>query len=78
MLEFLPTIIRDDQLLELPRPVSICRMHDSWDYLKLKVPRQEGDQISGTSRDGVDIVLEGQVGTQGGELKLSEQRILQR
>jgi len=77
MLQFAPTLLRGEDTIEFPRPIIVCRVHDSWDFLKLKVPRQDGDQLAGPSRDGVDITIEGQVGSHSGELKLSEERMLE-
>jgi len=75
-MQLAPAILRGLDQIDFPRPILICRLHDSWDYLKLKVPRQDGDQISGASRDGVDISIEGQFGTHSGELTLSEAEML--
>ncbi|HWL09532.1 MAG TPA: hypothetical protein VNQ76_14075 [Planctomicrobium sp.] len=75
-MHFSPAILRGLNVIEFPRPVISCRLHDSWDYLKLKVPRQDGDQVAGTSRDGVDISLEGEFGSVSGSLKLSEEAML--
>jgi hypothetical protein len=76
MLEFRPAIIRDDAIIELPRPILACRIHDSWDFLKMKVPLQDGNQLAGPSRDGVDISIDGQIGAYSGELKLTEGAML--
>jgi len=77
MLQFAPAILQGDLVIEFPRPIVVCRIHDSWDFLKLKVPRQDGDQLAGPSRDGVEITIEGQIGTHSGELKLTEERMLE-
>ncbi|SFH68430.1 hypothetical protein [Planctomicrobium piriforme] len=76
MLQFAPAIVRDLDVVEFPRPILTCRLHDSWDFLKLKVPRRDGDQVAGPSRDGVDVTIEGQIGSLSGELKLSEAEML--
>jgi hypothetical protein len=77
MIQFGPAILKDDVLIEFPRPLTVCRIHDSWDFMKMKVPLQDGEQISGPSRDGVDVILEGQLGSHAGELKLSEAMMLE-
>lgn len=76
MLQFAPALLHGEAVIDFPRPIVVCRLHDSWDFLKLKVPRQDGDQLAGPSRDGVEITLEGQIGTHSGELKLSEETML--
>ncbi|WP_437186945.1 hypothetical protein SH668x_000316 [Planctomicrobium sp. SH668] len=45
--------------------------------MKLKVPRQDGDHLAGASRDGVNISLEGQIGSHAGELKVAESSMLE-
>lgn len=77
MLIFRPAVLRGSTRLDLPRPVLVCRLHDSWDYLKLKVPLRAGEQVSGPSQDGVRISLEGQIGSQAGALKLREEEMLE-
>ncbi|WP_437225288.1 hypothetical protein SH661x_003999 [Planctomicrobium sp. SH661] len=77
MMQFAPAILLSDSIVELPRPILICRVHDSWDFLKLKVPRQDGNRIAGPSRDGADITIEGQIGSQSGNVKLSEVTMLE-
>lgn len=77
MLQFIPAILKGSDVIEFPRPILVCRVHDSWDFLKLKIPRQDGELLAGSSRDGVDITIEGQVGSHTGELKLSEELMLE-
>jgi hypothetical protein len=77
MIHFAPAILRDDSLVEFPRPLTVCRIHDSWDFMKMKVPLQDGEQIAGPSRDGVDVILEGQLGSHAGELTLTETTMLE-
>lgn len=70
---FKPAIYKGSTLYELPRPVTRLRISDRWDFAAYKVPLRDGDRLTGHSREGVEIVLEGQVGSQAGSLKLSEQ-----
>jgi len=72
MLQLLPQITHPTASVELPRPIIVLRLQDSWDYMKLKVPLKDGDALVGHSRTGVDIAIEGQIGTQSGHLKTSE------
>jgi hypothetical protein len=72
MFHFKPSLWRDGQLFELPRPVTSVRVQDSWDFARFKVPLGDGDAAVGHSRNGVDIAIEGRCGSQGGQLKLAE------
>ena len=69
---FSPAIYRDATLWELPRPVSSMRIQESWDFERFKVPLADGDSHVGHSKQGVDISIEGQFGSQDGVTKLSE------
>lgn len=72
MFLFKPAIWRDSELFELPRPIIVLRIQDSWDFARFKVPLLDGDTLTGHSRGGVDVSLEGQVAAQAGDLKLTE------
>lgn len=72
MFLFKPALWRHGLLYELPRPITSLRIQDSWDYARFKVPLRDGDVSAGPSRNGVDIAIEGQIGSQGGALKLDE------
>ncbi|MEZ6056551.1 MAG: hypothetical protein R3C01_07590 [Planctomycetaceae bacterium] len=72
MLIFKPAIRRNDLLFELPRPVVSLRIQDSWDFARFKVPQFDGDFLTGHSQNGVDVSIEGRIGSQGGELTLTE------
>lgn len=69
---FRPAIYDSGGFYELPRPVTRLRVRDGWDYAEFKVPLLDGDFRVGGSRDGVDISVEGRVGTQGGVLLADE------
>ena len=73
MFTFHPFICRDGVLTELPRPILTCRLHDTWDFQKYKVPMLDGEIVTGCSQDGVEIRIEGQIGTLSGTPQLSEQ-----
>ncbi|MCA9040460.1 MAG: hypothetical protein KDA65_08945 [Planctomycetaceae bacterium] len=77
MLEFRPAIYQGGALYELPRPVRSLRLQEGWDFEQFKVPLRDGDQLTGHSQRGVEILLEGEIGSQGGELKLSEVEMLE-
>ncbi|MAT14604.1 MAG: hypothetical protein CMJ46_04965 [Planctomyces sp.] len=77
MLEFRPGIYRGGELYELPRPVRSVRLQEGWDFEQFKVPLRDGDKVTGHSRRGVEILLEGEVGSQGGTLKISEAEMLE-
>lgn len=70
---FRPAVWRGGMLHELPRPVPVLRIQETWDAEKFKVPLVDGDRLVGLSRNGVDIVVQGQVGSQAGSLKLTEE-----
>ncbi len=71
-LRFRPAIARGAEIFDLPRPVPTLRVQESWHSERFKVPLKDGDTLLGHSRNGVDITLQGQVGSQAGELKLDE------
>jgi hypothetical protein len=69
---FKPAIWKGGTLYELPRPVNVVRLQDSWDFARFKVPLAAGDELAGRSANGVDIALEGEIGTQAGVLRPDE------
>ena len=75
MFMFRPSIVRDSVVYELPRPVISLRIQDSFDYSKLKAPRIAGDILVGHTSSGVDIVIEGQIGSHEGTPQLSEEQM---
>lgn len=74
---FRPTIARDSQLFELPRPITVLRVLDRWDFDRAKVPRVDGDTTFGHSRDATEIIIEGQIGSHAGQLRLTETEMFQ-
>lgn len=75
MFLFRPSIVRASSVFELPRPVTSVRIQDSFDYSKLKAPRITGDMIVGHSSSGVDVAMEGQIGSHAGASQLSEEQM---
>ncbi len=75
MFLFSPSIVRATSIFELPRPVTSVRIQDSFDFAKLKAPRATGDMIVGHTSSGVDIALEGQIGSHEGTPQLSEEQM---
>lgn len=73
MFKFKPAVWKGGVLYELPRPVTVVRIQDSWDFARFKVPLAAGDSIAGRSANGVDIAIEGEIGTQAGALKVDEE-----
>ncbi|MBT4865283.1 MAG: hypothetical protein HON53_09210 [Planctomycetaceae bacterium] len=69
---FKPAVYDGTTFYELPRPIMAIRVQDAWDFEQFKVPLANGDSVVGHSRQGIDIRIEGQVGTQAGGLKISE------
>ena len=72
MSSFHPAIARGGILTEFPHPILVFRVRDSWDFQMLKGPLRDGEEVGGHSRQGVDVVIEGQIGQHSGTLKLSE------
>ena len=73
MFRFKPAVWDGGVLYELPRPVTAVRVQDSWDFVRFKVPLATGDALAGRSANGVDIAIEGEIGTQAGALKAGEE-----
>ena len=73
---FQPAIWKSGLLTQLPRPVTAIRLADSWDFDKYKTPLADGDMVTGQSRNGVDVQLEGQIGHVAGSLRLDENAML--
>ncbi|QDT33629.1 hypothetical protein [Thalassoglobus polymorphus] len=76
MLMFHPAIVRGGTKVDLPRPILVFRVRDAWDFEKMKVPLRDGDQLTGHSRQGADIAIEGQIGQHSGSLKVTEPEML--
>lgn len=70
-----PALFDASGLYLLPRPVTSLSWQDSWDFDPLKVLLAEGDELAGLSRGGIEIRIEGQIGSQDGSLKLTEQEM---
>ena len=73
---FRPAVARGTTVVEFPRPVPTLRLQESWHNERFKVPLRDGDTLVGHSRNGVDIILQGQVGSHEGTLQLDEQAML--
>lgn len=72
---FQPGLYRQSTLFFLPRPVTVLRVQEGWDFQQFKVPLKAGDVHVGHSRQGIDILIEGQCGSQDGALKLTEEEM---
>lgn len=70
--QFKPAIQRSGEFYELPRPVSSLTMQETWDADRFKTLLVDGDTVTGSTRNGVDITLTGELASQGGALNLSE------
>lgn len=75
--QFAPAVVRLGTIFRMPRPVVSLRVSEAWDFERFKVPLRDGDHCSGHSRQGVDIHLEGQIGSHDGALRLSEQEMFE-
>ena len=72
---FRPVVEKGSLVYPLPGPVTRFRVQDAWDYSQFKVPLLDGDTLTGHSRNGVDISIEGQFGSQNGTIRLSEEEM---
>ena len=75
-LVFRPALYRGGTLFELPRPITTLRVLDAWDFEQFKVPLAAGDRLYGHSRNGLDLSIEGSVGTRAGTLCATEEDML--
>ena len=75
MFSFRPCIVRPSLVFELPQPLTSVRVQDSFDFAKFKAPQVTGDLLVGHTSGGVDISLEGQIGSHAGSLRLSEEQM---
>lgn len=69
---FKPAVERDGELYELPRPVTHLSIQEAWDSERFKTLLVDGDTVVGSTRNGVEITLTGEIGSQAGMLTLSE------
>ena len=74
---FKPAIFRGGVLYELPRPVVSVRIQDAWDFEQFKVPLLDGEHTVGHSRQGVDVAIDGQLGSHEGALTIGEQEMFE-
>ena len=72
---FRPAIVRQGIVYELPRPILSLRIQDAFDFTKWKVPLSAGDLIVGHTPSGVDISVEGQIASQAGQIRFSEDQM---
>ena len=69
---FRPAVERGGVLYELPRPISSLTLQETWDSERFKVLLVDGDQWAGTSRNGVDVTLAGELSSRAGAIQRSE------
>ncbi len=74
-LTFRPAVYKGGELFELPRPITQVRILDRWDFERLKVLLSPGDYLTGHSRHGIEISIEGQFGSHEGSLSLTEEEM---
>ena len=68
-------IIKGGVLSELPRPISSFRILERWDSKTLKVPLLTGDIQTGVSRNGIDLVIDGEYGIKNDIVFVGEQQM---
>ena len=76
-LKFNPTILKQGVYHELPGPITKLQIQDRWDWSRYKVLLEDGDGIAGTSRNGVEITIAGQIASQAGEVLLQEEEMFE-
>ena len=64
-----PVVYSNGTLYSLPQPVRVFRFRDMWEFARFKVPLKDGEFINGQSRNGVTVVIEGQIAGQDGSAK---------
>ncbi len=74
---FRPSVRKGGEFFGLPGPISKFQVQDAWDYERYKVLLEAGDGTVGISRNGVDITIQGEVGSVDGEPMLSEVEMLE-
>ena len=62
-LQFQPVIERDGELYDLPRPVFDISLKDTWDSERFKTLLFDGDTVVGSTRNGVDFSVTGEIGS---------------
>lgn len=60
---FRPKIGRGDALYDLPQPVSLMALNETWDGERFKTLLVDGDTSVGTTRNGVEITVSGVIGS---------------
>lgn len=61
--QFRPKIGRGEEIYELPRPVSLVGLKETWDAERFKTLLVDGDTSVGSTRNGVDITVSGVIGS---------------
>ena len=65
-------IERDGEIYELPQPVTSLTCDDSWDSERFKTLLVDGDTTVGSTRNGIDIAVTGEIGQQAGDVILTD------
>lgn len=60
---FRPKIGRGEDIHELPRPVSLVALQETWDAERFKTLLVDGDTSVGSTRNGVEITVSGVIGS---------------
>lgn len=69
---FRPALYRGGTWYEFPPPTLTLRLAETWDAERFKIPLRDGDTLVGHSRNGVDIVIRGELGSAGNDPPLDE------
>ena len=71
-MKFAPALELGETMVLLPGPIRKFQVQDGWSYDRHKVLLEEGDRTVGSTRNGADISIEGDVAFQGATRLLSE------
>ncbi len=71
-----PAVERGGEVYELPQPITNFAIKDSWDGERFKTLLVDGDTTVGTTRNGVDITLFGEIGSEAGDVALTRAEML--
>lgn len=73
-----PALYDGTNLFLLPRPVTVCRIRQTFDFGRYKVPLENREHAAGRSANGLEIHLEGQALKSGSAVQQDEKAMFNR